>query len=218
MINLKSHLSDEEIKAKINCSENMHEKKRWFAVYILMKGKLKIKDVADALEVTPATLTNWLKAYNNKGAEGLSVDNWGGRRNAVLSIQEERTFLNKIKKVSLYGCAVTADAVRKALQDYTKKPFTKKQVYSLLKRHRWKRRRLTPRIGDEDYLFDAHEIMFDDWLAKDNNKFASLPYWAQKHVFSLNLLIDYYRRPYRWLPGDADEYTDEIAKSGLKLE
>ena len=68
---------------------------------------------------------------------------WGGRRNAAMSLEEEREFLRPWAELSAEGGMLVVSPLRAALAQKLGRPVTHSVVYRMLARHGW--RKVVPR-------------------------------------------------------------------------
>lgn len=116
---------------------------RRLAVWLTHTGSFPAHRVADLLAVSTQAVWKWLGEYNTLGPTGLDRKGRGGRRWALMTLDEERAFLAEHLARAEAGDLLTAKQLRPALVKTLGQEVSLDYVYALLHRHEW--RKLTPR-------------------------------------------------------------------------
>jgi len=101
-----------------------------------------LEQTAAALGVSRATVARLQTAFRNSQASettGTAARNWGGRRRALLTHEEEETFLRPWLESAATGNVVVASPIRAALAQRLGRPVKASVVYRLLARHGWRK-------------------------------------------------------------------------------
>lgn len=140
-LELVKHLEDSVIINKL--AENRHELtySRWQLLYLIQVGKIK-----NALLLVPITnlstssIYKIVEGYNKIGVEAIQCKPRGGRRNAYLSIEEEKAIFTSIKDKANSGKVKTANDIRKIVEDKIGKKISDDYLWDLFKRNGWKKK------------------------------------------------------------------------------
>jgi len=99
-----------------------------------------LKQTAAVLGVGRATVHR-LQTRFRKGTSALSPRErgWGGRRHALMSMEEEKAFLSPWLEQAGDGGIVVVSPLRAALAQRIGHPVAASVVYRLLARHRWRK-------------------------------------------------------------------------------
>lgn len=99
-----------------------------------------LEQTATILGISPRTV-NRLQVAFGKSAPVLPspADNWGGRRQALLTPEEEKAFLEPWLKSAADGHVVVVSPLRAALAQHLGRPVKPSVVYRLLARHGWRK-------------------------------------------------------------------------------
>lgn len=99
-----------------------------------------LEQTADVLGVGRATVARLQVAFR-KQRSGLSAAarNWGGRRQSLLTPEEEVTFLKPWLESAATGNLVVVSPIRAALAQRLGQPVKPSVVYRLLARHGWRK-------------------------------------------------------------------------------
>ena len=99
-----------------------------------------LEETATALGVGRATVARLQVAFRKrKTALPAASPNWGGRRQALLTQEEEATFLKPWLEKATAGNLVVVSPIRAALAQQLGQPVKPSVVYRLLARHGWRK-------------------------------------------------------------------------------
>ena len=99
-----------------------------------------LEQTATALGVGRATVARLQAAFRKKKATPQEPSgNWGGRRQSLLTQQEERTFLKPWLEKGAGGQRVVVSPIRAALAQRLGQPVKPSVVYRLLARQGWRK-------------------------------------------------------------------------------
>jgi len=88
---------------------------------------------------TVARLQASFRQLRKRGASGDKRRNWGGRRNALLTLAEEKEFLAPWLEQAKSGGMLVVSPMRAALAQRLGKTVKASVVYRLLERHGWRK-------------------------------------------------------------------------------
>lgn len=141
---VKDHLTKQEIKARMADALSLEQFKRWQVIYMrLSQPDLSVQAIADTCDVEYRTVTQWTWIYNKYGPDGYILAGRGGRRRELLGLEEEENLLEELMEKAEKGQVVTAQTVRKKVEEHLGRPVSKDYAYDLLHRHKW--RKVQPR-------------------------------------------------------------------------
>ena len=99
-----------------------------------------LEQTASVLGVSRATVPRLQAAYRKgQSASPGEARNWGGRRQSLLSEEEEAAFLKPWLKSAAAGHLVVVSPIRAALAQRLGQPVKPSVVYRLLARHGWRK-------------------------------------------------------------------------------
>ena len=99
-----------------------------------------LEQTANVLGVGRATVPRLQAAFRkNPSARPNLVRNWGGRRQSLLTPEEEEAFLKPWLESAAAGNLVVVSPIRAALAQRLGKPVKPSVVYRLLARHGWRK-------------------------------------------------------------------------------
>jgi transposase len=99
-----------------------------------------LEQTAAVLGVGRATVARYQSRLRERVARpSRPQPQWGGRRRAAMSLEEERRFLEPWAKLSAEGGMLVVSPVRAALAQELGHPVASSVVYRLLARHGWRK-------------------------------------------------------------------------------
>ena len=99
-----------------------------------------LEQTATALGVGRATVARLQVRFRKEaGVLGPAARNWGGRRRALLTPDEEKEFLAPWVGLARAGAMVVVSPIRAALSQRLGQPVKPSVVYRLLARHGWRK-------------------------------------------------------------------------------
>ncbi|MEN9675346.1 MAG: hypothetical protein RIS76_1242 [Verrucomicrobiota bacterium] len=99
-----------------------------------------LEQTAAALGVGRATVARLQVTFRNQSKDSSKANrNWGGRRQALLTPEEEKEFLAPWVAQAKTGAMVVVSPIRAALSQRLQQPVKSSVVYRLLARHGWRK-------------------------------------------------------------------------------
>lgn len=122
-------------------ARDLHELKAAQAVLLPALFGASLSDTATALGVGRATVARLQTRFREpkSGRQRRKPRNWGGRRNALLSVEEEEEFLRPWLEHAEKGGVLVVSPLRQALAEKLGEPVKPSVVYRLLARHGWRK-------------------------------------------------------------------------------
>jgi transposase len=109
---------------------------------VLLPGLLgaTLEQTAAVLGVGRATVARYQTRLRDRVARPTApAPQWGGRRRAAMSLEEERSFLEPWRQLSAEGGVLVVSPVRAALAQRLGHPVAASVVYRMLARHGWRK-------------------------------------------------------------------------------
>lgn len=145
VVSIYPHLRLEEIRERMLSTKDRAQFQRWQVIYITAFKSLEAKEVAAFVGVSVGTVHQWIHRYNHKGPEGLVKKSRGGRRRAILSIDEEKELLKRFEKDAKEGVIIVVKAIKERVEGMLGRIVSYDYIYDLLHRHGWKKVAPRPR-------------------------------------------------------------------------
>lgn len=140
---VKSHLTEDEIIAKIKETVGFWRVQRWLVILNALIDPRPAKQIALHTGLAVQSVHNFVSRYNRFGPQSIETPGKGGRKRSYLSFEEEADFLKSFEKKAASGQIATANEIKAALEKHLGLIVHKTTVYRILKRHGW--RKISPR-------------------------------------------------------------------------
>jgi transposase len=110
------------------------------AVLLPALAQMTLKATAKVLGVGRATVARLQRRFRRRQAEAKPPEpHWGGRRRALMKLEEEQVFLASWKPKAEQGQLVVVTPLRVALEQALGRRVKPSVVYRLLERHHWRK-------------------------------------------------------------------------------
>jgi len=135
-----AHYTENHLEQARSIRDNAHrasEVIKALAILLPAEVKLNTKDAARVLGISERTLFRHQADIRNQDAPPKA--SWGGRRNAHLSLEEEKAFLAPWVAQAEHGGVLTVSPIHCALIDRLGKSIPISTTYRMLARHGWRK-------------------------------------------------------------------------------
>ena len=129
-------------KERLRSSDSAREIRVCLAVILPIEQGMSIKDTASLLGRSSRWISHVRKSFIEQGLSSIS-ENFGGRRTANMSMDEEEAFLDSFKDKARSGGVLEVSEIHAKLEKALSRTVHLSAVYKLLHRHGW--RKLAPR-------------------------------------------------------------------------
>src|SRR5216684_6095736 len=121
-------------------TDDIQELRMAQAVLLPALGQMTLKAAAKVIGVGRATVARLQTRFRRrKGSAQPTPRHWGGRRRALMKLEEEQTFLAAWKPKAEQGQLVVVTPLQAALQEKLGRRIKPSVVYRLLDRHHWRK-------------------------------------------------------------------------------
>ena len=121
-------------------TEDIQELRMAQAVLLPALAQMTLKTAAKMIGVGRATVARLQNRFRRRKESPLSMPRrWGGRRRALMKLEEEQAFLAAWKPKAEQGQLVVVTPLRVALEEKLGRRVKPSVVYRLLDRHRWRK-------------------------------------------------------------------------------
>ena len=135
----KAHLSNEELTSKIKTTAGFWRVQKWLIIYNAMNYPRKAKEIANHLAVSESSVHKTISSYSRMGEKAIDTIGKGGRKNAYLTLDEERTFMDSYLQRAQQGQIATAMEIKADFEKKVGESVSKTTIYRLLERHGWRK-------------------------------------------------------------------------------
>lgn len=121
-------------------AQSLDEYKQALAVLLPADSGMTLAQTGQLLGVGRATVHRFQTRFRKHRHDGgASRKSWGGRRRALLSIEEERNFLQPWAEQAKTGGVLVVSPIRAALAQRLGRPVAGSVMYRFLARHGWRK-------------------------------------------------------------------------------
>jgi transposase len=89
-LNLARHLTKEELEGRYRREKDSRLRERLQAIMLLYEGKKTTTDVAGIVRRSRGTIENWIRAWNERGVDGLVPNFTGGPKRRMESSEWDK--------------------------------------------------------------------------------------------------------------------------------
>jgi transposase len=136
-------MSTEALKQVMNSQKSVKDFRDYQILYLVDIHKDKnAKDISSMPGLTSSRIYRTIEKYNIHGVLWKEGNPWGGRREArcIMSLEEEKIFLNGIEEEALSGQILTYRHVRLKLEAKLGRNVSDDYVWDLFKRNGWSKK------------------------------------------------------------------------------
>ncbi|HOR60104.1 MAG TPA: hypothetical protein PK124_02545 [Bacteroidales bacterium] len=134
---VKNHLSNDELEKKIKETVGFWRVQKWLIIYNAQNYPRTSEEIANHLAVSKALVNKTVSEYNRFGVAAIETVGRGGRKNAYMSVEQEKEFVASYISRSQKGQIVTIQEIQEDFEKAIGKKVNKTTIYRLLKRHGW---------------------------------------------------------------------------------
>lgn len=139
------HVPNELLEQKLKEVKGFWRVQRFLVILSLQKQPQTSKQLSLSFNLSEIAIRKLISDYNKHGLAALEVKGQGGRKNEIMSFEEEEAFLEQFEIKARQGQIATIDEIREAFIKKTNhKGVAKSTIYRLLKRHSWSKKKARP--------------------------------------------------------------------------
>lgn len=144
-LQLVPHLNNSEIKDQLFQSRGSLTHSRWQIIYLIQVGNMHSAElVAPLVNLSVHSIYKIVERYNRDGLSSISYTPKGGRRRALLSVEEEKELFLSLEDKAARGLIKTANDIRSVVEQKTGKPVSDDYLWDMLQRNGWKKKMPRP--------------------------------------------------------------------------
>jgi transposase len=144
-LQVANHLSNAAIQAKLLDSRGTPSQSRWQIIYLIQIGNIHAAELLVPLvNLSVHSIYKIVENYNHTGAGALVYKQKGGRRRALLNLDEEASLFTSLETLASKGLIKTANDIRLVVERKTGKAVSDDYLWDLLHRNGWKKKMPRP--------------------------------------------------------------------------
>jgi len=144
-LQVAAHHSNAVVQKKLSDSRNTPGHNRWQIIYLIQVGNMHSAElIAPLVNLSVHSIYKIVEHYNRDGAVALVYKEKGGRRRALLSINEEANLFASLEGLASKGLIKTANDIRAVVEQRIGKTVSDDYLWDLLHRNGWKKKMPRP--------------------------------------------------------------------------
>ena len=144
-LQVTSHFTDAELRRNLFASLGSPSHARWQIIYLIQVGNMHAAElVAPVVNLSVHSVYKIVENYNRAGAASLVYKPKGGRRRALLSLDEEASLFCSLEERATKGLIKTANDIRSIVENKVGKAVSDDYLWDLLNRNGWKKKMPRP--------------------------------------------------------------------------
>ena len=144
-LQLVAHLGNSELQAKLIGSRGSSDYQRWQILYLIQIGNQHTAElIAPLVDLSVHSVYKIVERYNLHGPSSVHCKPKGGRRRALLNVQEEEALIASMEQMASRGLLKTAGDMRGIVEKKVGKAVSDDYLWDLLHRHGWKKKMPRP--------------------------------------------------------------------------
>jgi transposase len=147
ILQLKPHLTVEQLKERMQKEQKVHKFKRWQILHAVGTNKgITAQTLALLFACSVHVVKRTVQLYNKRGAAFLEQGKWGGRREkrCLMHVEQEEQLLQTWQATALEGGVLVAKQLRKAVEEKVGHSISDDYLWDLLRRHGWRKKAPRP--------------------------------------------------------------------------
>src|SRR5689334_11187253 len=146
-VELKPHLSPEQIRERLYHSNNGHHASYWQIILTISSNPGKAtSEYCAYLGISDTKFYRILALYNEHGEHFCEALQWGGRRasRCLMSFEDEQQLLDTQTASALEGKLLVAKQLRQAVEQKLERSVSDYYLWDMLHRHGWTKKAPRP--------------------------------------------------------------------------
>ena len=150
-LQLSDHLTNDRLIEKLSFSRGRSDFTRWQILYLVQVAKQVSADIIFPLVgLSKPSIYKIVERYNKEGPLAIKCKLRGGRRNALLSVNEEEQLFINLEEQASKGLIKTANDIRQVVELKVGKAVSDDFLWDLLHRNGWKKKMPRPHHPKRD--------------------------------------------------------------------
>lgn len=144
-LQLKSYLTNEQLIEKLSSFHRSPDFSRWQILYLIQVAKQSSADIISPLVgLSKPSIYKIVEGYNKQGPSSIKCKSRGGRRHALLSVEDEEQLFITLEEQASKGLIKTANDIREVVELKVGRAVSDDFLWDLLHRNGWKKKMPRP--------------------------------------------------------------------------
>ena len=149
-LQLTKEISALTIKKKMQSASNLADYKRWQIIYHVSIYTVDAEYLSDITGYSKANVYSIVQSFNNSEGSDVSTKQKGGRRRALMSIEQEKELMSSLEDKALKGQILSGKDIRKVVEQKVNKSVSDDYIWDLFKRNGWTKHSPRPHHPHKD--------------------------------------------------------------------
>lgn len=150
-LQLSDHLTNDQLIEKLSSSRGIADFTRWQILYLVQVVKQVSADIISPLVgLSKPSIYKIVERYNKQGPLAIKCKLRGGRRHALLNVNEEEQLFINLEEQASKGLIKTANDIRQVVELKVGKAVSDDFLWDLLHRNGWKKKMPRPHHPKRD--------------------------------------------------------------------
>lgn len=150
-LKLKSYLSDEALKKKMQEMRTDLSYPKWQVLYLIQVGmQTSASVIAPLVNLSVHSVYKIIEGYNLKGVSSVQTKARGGRRRSLMTLEMEIKLMKGLEADALKGKIKSGVEIQERVKKIVKKEVSDDYIWDLLKRHGWSKKKPRPHHPNGD--------------------------------------------------------------------
>jgi transposase len=151
LLTIRDHLTDKQLLAHLHNAKGTDDFVRWQMLYLIQVAQLNnAAQIGTAVGLSRHAVYQLVRSYNKRGIEAIAKKSKGGRRRSLLSIDQEKSLIEELKKMAQAGQIHSVAAIRKHVEAKVGNKVSDDYLWDLFNRHGWKKKMPRPHHPKSD--------------------------------------------------------------------
>lgn len=144
-LQVAGHFTNIELQGRLLQSRGTASHTRWQIIYLIQVGNMHSAElVSPVVNLSVHSIYKIVENYNRVGAASLVYKPKGGRRRALMSVEEEASLFASLEQQASKGLIKTANDIRSIVEKKAGREVSDDYLWDLLNRNGWKKKMPRP--------------------------------------------------------------------------
>ncbi len=144
-LHVAAHFTNLAVQKRMLESRNSTSHSRWQIIYLIQVGNMHSAElIAPLVNLSVHSIYKIVEGYNHHGSSALIYKHKGGRRRALLSVEDEAVLFLSLENLASKGLIKTANDIRNVIEQKVGKVVSDDYLWDLLHRNGWKKKMPRP--------------------------------------------------------------------------
>lgn len=150
LLQLTNEISPSVIKEKMQSAMNIADYKRWQIIYSVCVYAVDAEYLSDVTGYSKANVYSIVQKFNKSKKPDVSSKQKGGRRRALMTVDQERELMTSLESIALKGQILSGNDVRKIVEQKLNRTVSDDFIWDLFKRNGWTKHSPRPHHPNRD--------------------------------------------------------------------